>query len=207
MQIKLLMIGDSGVGKTCLLMQYASKTFIKTFITTIGIDFKIKTVNVCGKTVKLQIWDTAGQESFRSITRSYYRGAAGALLVYDITRRETFTQLTKWLTEARENGSSNMVIMLIGNKSDLNHRRAVSTEEGAKFAEENGLIFLETSAKTAANVEEAFVKTAEQIYHNIETGVIDVSNESNGVKVGQSDAVKGLQAPNTASGQSQGGCC
>ena len=139
----------------------------------------------------------AGQESFRSITRSYYRGAAGALLVYDITRRETFTQLTKWLTEARENGSSNMVIMLIGNKSDLNHRyslcliiehsRTVSTEEGEKFAEENGLIFLETSAKTAANVEEviigsihplqAFVKTAEKIYHNIETGVIDVSNE------------------------------
>ena len=96
----------------------------------------------------------AGQESFRSITRSYYRGAAGALLVYDITRRETFNHLTRWLEEARQNSNSNMAIMLIGNKSDLEHRRAVSFKEGEQFAKENGLIFLETSAKTAANVED-----------------------------------------------------
>ena len=204
---KYIIIGDTGVGKSCLLLQFTDKRFQPVHDLTIGVEFGARMINIGEKQVKLQIWDTAGQESFRSITRSYYRGAAGALLVYDITRRETFTQLTKWLTEARENGSSNMVIMLIGNKSDLNHRRTVSTEEGAKFAEENGLIFLETSAKTAANVEEAFVKTAEQIYHNIETGVIDVSNESNGVKVGQNDAVKGLQAPSGNAGQAQGGCC
>lgn len=99
----------------------------------------------------------AGQESFRSITRSYYRGAAGALLVYDITRRETFNHLTRWLEEARQNSNSNMAIMLIGNKSDLEHRRAVSFKEGEQFAKENGLIFLETSAKTAANVEDVRV--------------------------------------------------
>jgi len=114
-------------------------------------------INIDGKAIKLQIWDTAGQESFRSITRSYYRGAAGALLVYDITRRETFNHLTCWLEDAKQHSNSNMTIMLIGNKSDLDHKRAVSTEEGEQFAKENGLIFIETSAKTAANVEEAFI--------------------------------------------------
>ena len=102
-------------------------------------------VNIDQKQIKLQIWDTAGQESFRSITRSYYRGAAGALLVYDITRRDTFNHLTRWLEEARQNSNPNMVIMLIGNKSDLDHRRAVSYKEGEQFAEQNGLIFLEVS--------------------------------------------------------------
>ena len=105
------------------------------------------------KNIKLQIWDTAGQESFKSITRSYYRGAAGALLVYDITRKETFNHLTRWLEEVRQNGNPDIMIMLIGNKADLDSRRQVSTEEGERFAKENGLIFLETSAKTAFNVE------------------------------------------------------
>ena len=104
----------------------------------------------------------AGQESFRSITRSYYRDAAGALLVYDITRRESFNHLTRWLEEARQNGNPNMTIMLIGNKNDLEHRRAVSTKEGELFAQENGLIFMETSAKTATNVESVSVKSFNQ---------------------------------------------
>lgn len=141
-------------------------------------------VSIDGCQVKLQIWDTAGQESFRSITRSYYRGAAGALLVYDITRRETFTHLAQWLEEARQNSNSNMVVMLIGNKSDLEHRRAVSTKEGHQFALENGLVFMETSAKTACNVEQAFIQTADKIFSNIQSGVYDVTNETHGVKVG-----------------------
>ncbi|WVY93435.1 hypothetical protein V8G54_032523 [Vigna mungo] len=119
----------------------------------------------------------AGQESFRSITRSYYRGAAGALLVYDITRRETFNHLASWLEDARQHANANMTIMLIGNKCDLAHRRAVSTEEGEQFAKEHGLIFMEASAKTAQNVEEAFIKTAATIYKKIQDGVFDVSNE------------------------------
>ena len=126
----------------------------------------------------------AGQESFRSITRSYYRGAAGALLVYDITRRETFDHLASWLEDARQHANPNMTIMLIGNKADLAHRRAVSREEGEQFAKEHGLVFLETSAKTALNVEEAFVNTARAIYEKIQAGVFDVSNESHGIKVG-----------------------
>ncbi|KAG5527144.1 hypothetical protein RHGRI_028156 [Rhododendron griersonianum] len=119
----------------------------------------------------------AGQESFRSITRSYYRGAAGALLVYDITRRETFNHLASWLEDARQHANPNMTIMLIGNKSDLAHRRAVSKEEGEQFAKENGLLFLEASARTAQNVEEAFIKTAARILQKIQEGVFDVSNE------------------------------
>ena len=134
--------------------------------------------------VKLQIWDTAGQESFRSITRSYYRGAAGALLVYDITRRDSFVHLSRWLDEAKQHAHPSMVILLIGNKSDLEHRRAVSTEEGQAFADANGLLFLETSAKTSHNVEEAFLQTANEIYTKIQSGDIDLSNDSHGIKVG-----------------------
>ncbi|KAF5926278.1 hypothetical protein HPG69_011408 [Diceros bicornis minor] len=124
------------------------------FLLYSGVEFGARMITIDGKQIKLQIWDTAGQESFRSITRSYYRGAAGALLVYDITRRDTFNHLTTWLEDARQHSNSNMVIMLIGNKSDLESRREVKKEEGEAFAREHGLIFMETSAKTASNVEE-----------------------------------------------------
>lgn len=162
-------------------------------------------VSINGCQIKLQIWDTAGQESFRSITRSYYRGAAGALLVYDITRRETFTHLAQWLEEARQNSNSNMVVMLIGNKSDLEHRRAVSTKEGHQFALENGLVFMETSAKTACNVEQAFIQTADKIYSNIQSGVYDVTNESHGVKVGIGSSVS--ESDSRVPTQSAKACC
>ncbi|KAH0617683.1 hypothetical protein JD844_016172, partial [Phrynosoma platyrhinos] len=210
----------SGVGKSCLLLQFTDKRFQPVHDLTIGVEFGARMITIDGKQIKLQIWDTAGQESFRSITRSYYRGAAGALLVYDITRRDTFNHLTTWLEDARQHSNSNMVIMLIGNKrcllldhyhlhllhyidgnfgfgpdlalllllipthcqgitlgdfvgfdalntvievlivnnsfyfSDLESRREVKKEEGEAFAREHGLIFMETSAKTASNVEE-----------------------------------------------------
>ncbi|ROT60664.1 hypothetical protein C7M84_021806 [Penaeus vannamei] len=151
----------------------------------------------------------AGQEAFRSITRSYYRGAAGALLVYDITRRETFNHLTQWLEDARQHSNSNMVIMLIGNKSDLESRREVKREEGEAFAREHGLVFMETSAKTAANVEEAFINTAREIYEKIQEGVFDVHNEANGIKIGpqHSPSGAGLAGNQGAAGGQGGGCC
>jgi len=128
-------------------------------------------VNIDNKQVKLQVWDTAGQESFKSITRSYYRGAHGALLVYDITRRETFDHLKEWLQEVREHSNKEIVIMLIGNKSDLDSKRAVSVDEGTQFAQNNGLFFMETSAKTSDNVDEAFLETARKIYSKVREGV------------------------------------
>jgi len=181
---KYFIIGDTGVGKSCLLLQFTDKRFQPVHDLTIGVDFGARMITIDNRQIKLQIWDTAGQESFRSITRSYYRGAAGALLVYDITRRETFNHLTRWLEEARQNANQSMVIMLIGNKSDLDHRRQVTKEEGEQFAKEHGLIFLETSAKTAANVEEAFINTAQKIYQNIQDNIYDVTNEAHGIKVG-----------------------
>lgn len=172
-----------------------------------GVEFGARMIQLSdGSSVKLQIWDTAGQESFRSITRSYYRGAAGALLVYDITRRETFNHLTAWLEDAREHANDNMTVMLIGNKSDLASKRAVSVEEGAQFAKEHGLIFLETSAKTASHVEEAFLQTAEHINDKIQKGIMDVTNETYGVKLGKQAGAGAKPSQQAASGGG-GGCC
>eukprot|EP01067_Filipodium_phascolosomae_P001875 Filipodium_phascolosomae@DN2186_c0_g1_i2.p1 len=180
---KYIIIGDTGVGKSCLLLQFTDKRFRSDHDLTIGVEFGSRLITLQQKQIKLQIWDTAGQESFRSITRSYYRGAAGALLVYDVTRRDTFSHLSRWLEEARQNGNPDMTIMLIGNKADL-ERREVTTSEGEGFAREHGLFFIETSAKTAQNVEEAFIQTADRIYEKIGSGVFDLSNETHGIKVG-----------------------
>ncbi|GER29522.1 RAB GTPase homolog B1C [Striga asiatica] len=203
---KYIIIGDTGVGKSCLLLQFTDKRFQPVHDLTIGVEFGARMVTIDGRPIKLQIWDTAGQESFRSITRSYYRGAAGALLVYDITRRETFNHLASWLEDARQHANPNMTIMLVGNKSDLAHRRAVSKEEGEQFAKENGLLFLEASARTAQNVEEAFTKTATKILEKIQEGVFDVSNESSGIKIGygRSQGPAGGRDGTVAQG---GGCC
>eukprot|EP01055_Gregarina_sp_Pseudo9_P000393 Gregarina_sp_Pseudo_9__392@NODE_1257_length_1737_cov_23_869258_g1182_i0_p2_GENE_NODE_1257_length_1737_cov_23_869258_g1182_i0NODE_1257_length_1737_cov_23_869258_g1182_i0_p2_ORF_typecomplete_len211_score20_80Ras/PF00071_22/5_4e67Roc/PF08477_13/9e26Roc/PF08477_13/3_7e03Arf/PF00025_21/2_5e19GTP_EFTU/PF00009_27/9_5e07FeoB_N/PF02421_18/1_1e06Gtr1_RagA/PF04670_12/2_6e06MMR_HSR1/PF01926_23/2e05ATPase/PF06745_13/0_00048RsgA_GTPase/PF03193_16/2_5RsgA_GTPase/PF03193_16/0_12SRPRB/PF09439_10/0_00028AAA_22/PF len=202
---KYIIIGDTGVGKSCLLLQFTDKRFRNDHDLTIGVEFGARTVTIDGKQLKLQIWDTAGQESFRSITRSYYRGAAGALLVYDISRRETFNHLTKWLDEVRQNSNVNMTIVLIGNKCDLD-RREVTTEEGAEFAQEHGLIFLETSAKTAQNVEEAFLYTAKKIYENIQSGIYDMTDQSHGIKFGPTAQAHQL-AYQDADSSSGNGCC
>ncbi|KAJ1979561.1 Ras- protein Rab-2A [Dimargaris verticillata] len=202
---KYIIIGDTGVGKSCLLLQFTDNRFQPTHDLTIGVEFGARIVTVGNKRIKLQIWDTAGQESFRSITRSYYRGAAGALLVYDITRRDTFDHLATWLEDARKYSNPNITIMLIGNKCDLAAKREVSREEGEAFAQENGLFFIETSAKTAANVEEAFVNTAQDIYDKIQTGVLDVTNESCGVKTGPTQS--GLASLPSAATESNRGCC
>lgn len=170
---KYIIIGDSGVGKSCLLLQFTDKRFEPIHDLTIGVEFGARMVTIEGKQVKLQIWDTAGQESFRSITRSYYRGATGALLVYDVSRRDTFDHLATWLHDARENSNTNMTIMLVGNKTDLETKRQVPTLEGEQFARENSLVFTETSAKTAQGVEEAFMQTARMIYEKIQKGQLD----------------------------------
>eukprot|EP00180_Rhodochaete_pulchella_P000389 Plantae.Rhodophyta-Rhodochaete_pulchella.ctg12728.p1 GENE.Plantae.Rhodophyta-Rhodochaete_pulchella.ctg12728~~Plantae.Rhodophyta-Rhodochaete_pulchella.ctg12728.p1 ORF type:complete len:212 (+),score=41.65 Plantae.Rhodophyta-Rhodochaete_pulchella.ctg12728:324-959(+) len=202
---KFIIIGDTGVGKSCLLLQFTDKRFTPIHDLTIGVEFGARIVTVEDKQLKLQIWDTAGQESFRSITRSYYRGAAGALLVYDITRKETFEHLLSWLEDARAHSNSNMTIILVGNKSDLEHRREVSRESGEEFAKEHGLLFLETSAKSNSNVEDAFLTTAKAIYDKVKAGELDLTSEQHGVKVGATNA--NINLLDETSGESKGACC
>ncbi|KAF5460127.1 hypothetical protein F2P56_020018, partial [Juglans regia] len=160
---KLLLIGDSGVGKSCLLLRFADDSYLDSYISTIGVDFKIRTVEQDGKTIKLQIWDTAGQERFRTITSSYYRGAHGIIVVYDVTDQESFNNVKQWLNEIDRYASENVNKLLVGNKSDLTANKVVSYETAKAFADEIGIPFMETSAKNSTNVEQAFMAMAAEI--------------------------------------------
>ncbi|XP_066523844.1 ras-related protein Rab-8B-like [Hoplias malabaricus] len=180
---KLLLIGDSGVGKTCLLFRFSEDAFNTTFISTIGIDFKIRTVELNGKKIKLQIWDTAGQERFRTITTAYYRGAMGIMLVYDITSEKSFENIKNWIRNIEEHASSDVERMILGNKCDMNDRRQVSKERGEKLAIDYGIKFLETSAKTSINVEEAFLTLARDIMARLNRKMTDGSNSDGGAPV------------------------
>ena len=159
---KLVLIGDTGVGKSCLLLRFADDQFTESYISTIGVDFRFKTVQVDGKTIKLQIWDTAGQERFRTITSAYYRGADGVVMVYDITHRESFDHVSEWLAEVNKHASEDCCKLILGNKSDA-PGRAVSTDEAREKSDEMGCPFLETSAKASTNVEEAFLTLASEL--------------------------------------------
>merc|ERR1712190_607318 len=161
---KVVLIGDSAVGKSQLLSRFTRNEFMLQSKSTIGVEFATRSIQVDGKTVKAQIWASAGQERYRAITSAYYRGAVGALLVYDITKQATFDNVGRWLKELRDHADSNIVIMLVGNKSDLRHLRAVPTEEAKEFASQNGLSFIETSALDASNVELAFQNELTEIY-------------------------------------------
>uniref|UniRef100_A0A8D3AZG6 small monomeric GTPase n=1 Tax=Scophthalmus maximus TaxID=52904 RepID=A0A8D3AZG6_SCOMX len=169
---KLLLIGDSGVGKTCLLFRFSEDSFNTTFISTIGIDFKIRTIELDGKRVKLQIWDTAGQERFRTITTAYYRGAMGIMLVYDICNEKSFENIKNWIRNIEEHASSDVEKMVLGNKCDMADRRQVSKDRGEKLAIDYGVKFLETSAKSSLNVEEAFYTIGRDILHNLSSRTV-----------------------------------
>ncbi|XP_010458259.1 PREDICTED: ras-related protein RABA2a-like [Camelina sativa] len=184
---KVVLIGDSGVGKSNLLSRFTRNEFCLESKSTIGVEFATRTLQVEGRTVKAQIWDTAGQERYRAITSAYYRGALGALLVYDVTKPTTFENVSRWLKELRDHADSNIVIMLIGNKTDLKHLRAVATEDAQSYAEKEGLSFIETSALEASNVEKAFQTILSEIYRIISKKSIssDQGTTNANVKEGQ----------------------
>ncbi|CAL8356026.1 unnamed protein product [Lota lota] len=180
---KLLLIGDSGVGKTCLLFRFSEDAFNTTFISTIGIDFKIRTIELNGKRVKLQIWDTAGQERFRTITTAYYRGAMGIMLVYDICNEKSFENIKNWIRNIEEHASSDVEKMILGNKCDISDRRQVSKDRGEKLAIDYGIKFLETSAKSSLNVEEAFYTIARDILQNLSTKTTEAPGTEGSLKI------------------------
>ncbi|XP_027339290.1 ras-related protein RABA2a [Abrus precatorius] len=194
---KVVLIGDSGVGKSNLLSRFTRNEFCLESKSTIGVEFATRTLQVEGRTVKAQIWDTAGQERYRAITSAYYRGALGALLVYDVTKPTTFENVSRWLKELRDHADANIVIMLIGNKTDLKHLRAVATEDAQSYAEKEGLSFIETSALEATNVEKAFQTILAEIYRIISKKSLS-SNEpsSANIKEGKTITVGGPE-PNT----------
>lgn len=175
---KVVLIGDTGVGKSNLLSRFTRNEFCLESKSTIGVEFATRSIQVDNKTIKAQIWDTAGQERYRAITSAYYRGAVGALLVYDITKHMTYENVERWLKELRDHADSNIVIMLVGNKSDLRHLRTVNKEEAAAYCEKECLSFIETSALESTNVEMAFHQILTEIYHIVSKKAIDSGQES-----------------------------
>ena len=161
---KILLLGDTTVGKTCFLMKYTDKTFQEIHMATIGLDYRLKSMKLKnGKDIKLQMWDTAGQDRYRAITKNYYKGSHGILLLYDITNIQTFESVKQWVTQIREEATQNVIVYLVGNKSDMEEEREVQKEKGEQLAEELGFPFTESSAKNGINVNETFEDLAERI--------------------------------------------
>jgi small GTP-binding protein len=204
--LKIVLIGDSGVGKTNLLARFTRDQFNPDSKSTIGVEFATKTLEIEGKTVKAQIWDTAGQERYRAITSAYYRGAIGALLLYDVSASLTFQSLTRWLQELRENADSNIAVMLVGNKCDLQELRAVSTDEGVGFAKSENLLFIETSALDSTNVTESFTRLMTEIVHRLSKPDV-TADGAPGPAVATRPAGVPLSAPDPKAAKKKKGCC
>ena len=171
---KILLLGDSEVGKSCFLMRYSDNIFVENYITTIGLDYKLKYVQLdSGETIKVQLWDTAGQDRYRTIAKNYYKGSHGILLLYDITKENSFENIREWVQNIREEVYEKAIIFLIGNKIDKKDERKITTEQGQKLAEEYNLPFFEASAKSGENVEEIF----KNLYQKISEVYVDIQKE------------------------------
>jgi len=199
--IKLLIIGDSGVGKSCLLLRFSDDSFTPSFITTIGIDFKTRTIELEGKRIKLQIWDTAGQERFRTITTAYYRGAMGILLVYDVTDEKSFNNIRNWIRNIEQHATESVNKILIGNKCDMVEKKVVDSARGKALADEYGIKFLETSAKNSINVEEAFITLAKDIKKRL------IDNQDGGGGGGTTRSAVQITSPTAPAGTKKSGKC
>jgi Ras-related protein Rab-11A len=211
------MIGEHTVGKTQLILRYAKNDFDMHAKTTLGVEFTPKTITIDGKIIGAQLWDTAGEEKYKSLTKIYYKGAVGAFLVYDITRKETFDKIcSQWLNEVKNYSDANIVSILIGNKCDLKDNRQVQIEEASNFAEKNGIAFMETSAKDNTNVSTAFERVLHEIYkiaskNSLKEPEKKQSKMDKGVVMDDEveekrDNVK-LKKKNTEKKKKKGGCC
>ncbi|XWS45691.1 hypothetical protein CRYUN_Cryun14cG0001500 [Craigia yunnanensis] len=206
---KVVLTGDSAVGKSQLLARFARNEFNIDSKSTIGVEFQTKTLLVDHKIVKAQIWDTAGQERYRAVTSAYYRGAVGAMLVYDITKRQSFDHVARWLEELRGHADKNIVVMLVGNKSDLGSLRAVPVQDAKEFAQRESLFFMETSALEATNVESAFLTVLTEIYRIISKKNLVANDEQE--SGGNASLLKGTKivvpGQEPESGRKSFGCC
>ena len=200
---KYIIIGDASVGKSNLLMKFAHNKFTDEYQTTIGVEFGAKNIHINDQIYRIQIWDTAGQENFRSITRAYFKNCVCAMVVYDITCRKSFENIQNWLQDVHDQSPETVLIALIGNKIDLEDKRIVSTEEGEEYAIQNGLLFMETSAKSGEGVEEIFKKTAQEIEKKINDNYYDLNSETCGIKRGKTNNIN----LNDTNNKDKKGCC
>ena len=207
--LKYIIIGDSAVGKSNILTQYVYEKFSEEFQSTLGVEFAAKNAVIDNKVYRIQIWDTAGAESFRSITRAYYKNSVCAFIVYDITKRETFENVQVWLDDIKNQCPQTVLLVLVGNKLDLENERQISYEEGESFAQKNNMYFFETSAKTGVNIENLFLKTVETINERIQEDFYDLSTGNCGIKIGNevnSDNIV-LNKENVTKSDNNGGKC
>ncbi|KAF7544363.1 hypothetical protein G7Z17_g10015 [Cylindrodendrum hubeiense] len=224
---KLVCIGDSGCGKSSLTIRLCEGRFSPHHDVTIGVEFGSRIIptpprwpprtprdasSVPQKHMKLSLWDTAGQETYKSVTRSYFRGASGALLVFDLSRKQTFQHVTDWLNDLRQIAEPDIVVILVGNKADLtqqnDNKREVTREEAEEWASRNGVMeYVETSAKSGENVEKAFMRVAERIYQNIQAGKYDLNDRRSGVKGPAAGGNRQVRLAGDSSKSSAGGCC
>ena len=182
--LKYIIIGDSAVGKSNLLLRFAQNDFKYEYQLTIGVEFGAKNIEINKRRYRLQIWDTAGQENYRSITRAYYKNSVCAILVYDITNRDSFEHISNWIEDCLSQSPKTVFMVLVGNKSDLNEQRKVSLEEGQQMAKNNNMMFFETSAKSGSNVDKIFEQSAKEIDSKLNEGYYDLESDVCGIKKG-----------------------